>query len=101
MKNKLYLIFAFIITFVGYSQQVIGTYPVHDGGFEGHTATSLVGGTASAAALSTSLWTANTGTNVVRVINSTGGRSGFARFNKWYSKKFLFPATSWGIRTKH
>lgn len=76
MKNKLYLIFAFIITFVGYAQQVIGTYPVHDGGFEGHTATSLVGGNASAAALSTSLWTANTGTNVVRVINSTGGRSG-------------------------
>ncbi len=75
MKNIFYLVFAFIYTFVGYSQTGIGAFSIHDGGFENHTA-NLAGGNATAANLSSSLWTTNTSTNIVRLLNGTGGRSG-------------------------
>ena len=75
MKNKLHLLFAFIITFVGYAQTGIGAYSAHDGGFENHTGT-LAGGSLSAANLSTTLWTANTTANNVKTSIATGGRSG-------------------------
>ncbi len=75
MKNKFYLVFTLIFCFIGYAQTGIGVYSVHDGGFENHT-TTLAGGNVNAANLSTTLWTANTTSNVVRVLNSTGGRSG-------------------------
>ncbi len=75
MKNKFYLVIALIYTFFGYAQTGIGLYSTHDGGFENHSAT-LAGGSLTAANLSTSLWTANTTANVVRVFNATGGRSG-------------------------
>ncbi|MFZ4671956.1 MAG: beta strand repeat-containing protein, partial [Flavobacterium sp.] len=77
MKTKFYslLLFLFCLSITGYAQTGIGAYSVHDGGFENHT-TTLAGGNASNAALSSSLWTASTTSNVVRVLNSTGGRSG-------------------------
>ncbi|MCF8322501.1 MAG: T9SS type A sorting domain-containing protein [Flavobacterium sp.] len=75
MKKSFYLIFTLIFTLITHSQTGIGVYSVHDGGFENHSAT-LAGGSASAANLSTTLWTANTTQNVVRVLNATGGRSG-------------------------
>ena len=75
MKNKFYLVFTIIFCFIGYAQTGIGSYSVHDGGFENHS-TTLAGGNSSAANLSTTLWTANTTSNVFRVLNSTGGRSG-------------------------
>jgi hypothetical protein len=77
MKTKFYLLIVllFCLSNLGYSQTGIGTYSVHDGGFENHTA-NLAGGNASNAALSTSLWTASTTANVVRTSSSTGGRSG-------------------------
>lgn len=75
MKNKFYLLITLIYTFFGFAQTGIGVYSVHDGGFENHTA-NLAGGSTSAAALSTTLWTASTTANVVRVFNATGGRSG-------------------------
>ncbi len=75
MKNKFYLAVTLIYTFLGFAQTGIGLYSAHDGGFENHSAT-LAGGSASAANLSTSLWTASTTANVVRVYNATGGRSG-------------------------
>ena len=77
MKTKFYslLLFLFCLNFSGYSQTGIGAYSVHDGGFENHSAT-LAGGSTSAANLSNVFWTANTTSNVVRVLNSTGGRSG-------------------------
>jgi len=64
MKNKLHLLFVFIITFVGYAQTGIGAYSAHDGGFENHV-TTLAGGSLAAANLSTTLWTANTTANNV------------------------------------
>ncbi len=73
MKNIFY--FVFINSLIGYSQTGIGSYSMHDGGFENHSA-NLVGGNATAANLSTTFWTTNTSTNIVRVLNSTGGRSG-------------------------
>jgi len=75
MKNKLHLLFAFIVTFIGYAQTGIGAYSTHDGGFENHVAT-LAGGSLAAANLSTSLWTANTTANNVKTSSATGGRSG-------------------------
>ena len=75
MKNKFYILFVFIISIVGYAQTGIGIYSTHDGGFENHSA-NLAGGTTLAANLSTTLWTANTTANIVRVFNATGGRSG-------------------------
>ncbi len=75
MKNRFYLLFAFIFSIVGYSQTGIGVYSVHDGGYENHTS-NLAGGNATNANLSTTLWTSNTTGNVVRILNSTGGRSG-------------------------
>ena len=65
----------FCFSMIGYSQTGIGAYSVHDGGFENHT-TTLAGGSATNANLSTALWTASTTANVVRTLSSTGGRSG-------------------------
>jgi trimeric autotransporter adhesin len=75
MKKNFYFLFTLIFVFNSYSQTGIGAYSVHDGGFENHTST-LAGGSSSAANLSTSLWTANTTANVVRLSVATGGRSG-------------------------
>lgn len=75
MRNKLHLLLAFIITFIGYAQTGIGTYSAHDGGFENHT-TTLAGGSLAAANLSTALWTANTTANNIKTSSATGGRSG-------------------------
>ncbi len=75
MKKKFYLVFTLIFVCVSNAQTGIGVYSAQDGGFENHSAT-LAGGSASAANLSTTLWTANTTQNVVRVFNATGGRSG-------------------------
>ena len=75
MKNKFYLIFAFISIFIGHAQTGIGLYSVHDGGFENHTAT-LVGGTGGVLVLNTSLWTSNTTGSIVRTSSATGGRTG-------------------------
>ena len=77
MKTKFYLLIVllFCLSNLGYSQTGIGTYSVHDGGFENHTA-NLAGGSTTNAALSTSLWTASTTANVVRLYSATGGRSG-------------------------
>lgn len=75
MKNIFHFVFAFMIAAVGYAQTGIGAFSIHDGGFENHTA-NLAGGNATAANLSSTLWTTNTSTNIVRVLNSTGGRSG-------------------------
>ena len=76
MKAKFYkLLFMFCLYAIGYSQTGIGAYSVHDGGFENHT-TTLAGGSASAANLSSSLWTANTTASVVRSSSATGGRTG-------------------------
>ena len=41
MKNIFYLVFAFIYTFVAFSQTGIGAFSIHDGGFENHTANHL------------------------------------------------------------
>ncbi len=60
---------------IGFAQTGVGAFSDHDGGFENHTA-NLAGGNASNANLSTTLWTTNTSTNIVKVLNSTGGRSG-------------------------
>jgi hypothetical protein len=75
MKYKLYTLFTFLFYIITYSQTGIGVYSVHDGGYENHTA-NLVGGNATNANLSPSLWTTNTTANIVRVLNATGGRSG-------------------------
>ena len=75
MKKIFYFVFALISSVVGYAQTGVGTFSAHDGGFENHTA-NLAGGNATNANLSTTLWTTNTSTNIVRVLNSTGGRSG-------------------------
>lgn len=75
MKKKFYLLFTLIFVCISHAQTGIGVYSIHDGGFENHSAT-LAGGSLSAANLSTSLWTASTTANVVRVFNATGGRSG-------------------------
>jgi len=75
MKFKFYFLFTFFFSIIGYSQTGIGAYSVHDGGYENHT-TTLAGGNATNANLSTSLWTTNTTANIVRVLNATGGRSG-------------------------
>ena len=77
MKAKICLlvILLFCLGNIGYSQTGIGVYSVHDGGFENHT-TTLVGGSTTNAALSTSLWTASTTANVTRTLTNTGGRSG-------------------------
>lgn len=75
MKNIFYLTFAFMYAVVGHSQTGIGAFSAHDGGFENHT-TNIAGGNATAANLSATLWTTNTSTNIVKVLNSTAGRSG-------------------------
>jgi len=77
MKNTFYKLFFFLLCLsaTGFAQTGIGVYSAHDGGFENHT-TTLAGGSATAANLSTSLWTANTTANIVRVFNATGGRTG-------------------------
>ena len=75
MKTKLHLIIAFIFTFVGYAQTGIGSFSAVDGGFENHTAT-LANGTSTAANLSTTLWTTSTSASIVRILNTTGGRTG-------------------------
>jgi len=75
MKNIFYFVFAMLSTCVGFSQTGIGAFSAHDGGFENHSA-NLAGGNATAANLSTTLWTTNTATNIVKVLNNTGGRSG-------------------------
>ena len=75
MKTKLHLIIAFIITFVGHAQTIIGSYPAVDGGFENHT-TTLAGGSGGVLVLSTSLWTTNTTGSIVRSLSTTGGRTG-------------------------
>ncbi|OYU83765.1 MAG: hypothetical protein CFE24_09765 [Flavobacterium sp. BFFFF2] len=75
MKNIFYFVFALMSAFLGISQTGIGAFSAHDGGFENHTA-NLAGGNATNANLSTTLWTTNTATNIVKVLNATGGRSG-------------------------
>jgi len=75
MKYKFYFLLTYFCFINVHAQTGIGAYSVHDGGYENHTA-NLAGGNATNANLSTTLWTANTTGNVVRVLNSTGGRSG-------------------------
>ena len=72
MKTKLHLIIAFIITFVGHAQTIIGSYPAVDGGFENQTAGNLTNAT-----LLTNAWTTNTnGAGNLRTITASGGRTG-------------------------
>src|SRR3970040_251398 len=103
MKNKLHLLFAFIVTFIGYAQTGIVAYSAHDGGFENHV-TTLAGGSLAAANLSTTLWTANTTANNVKTSSATGGRSGL-RYVTLGSingtlKNFYFPQISGAFAPK-
>jgi hypothetical protein len=75
MKKKFYLLFTLIFVCVSNAQTGVGVYSAQDGGFENHSAT-LAGGSASAANLSTTLWTASTTASITRTSSATGGRTG-------------------------
>ncbi len=68
LKVLFSLIFIFILSHQGWGQQVIGSFPNQDGGFEGQTVGSL-----STTSSSTSWWLS---TSITGSIVSTGGRSG-------------------------
>ena len=78
MKTKFYSLLFFLLSFTGFAQTGIGTYSVHDGGFETPAAGNVQGGSTSNANLSTTTWSASTtsGTAIARAILATGGRTG-------------------------
>ena len=78
MKNKFYLIFAFISIFIGHAQTGIGLYSVHDGGFENQATGNVSATTGGNTLLTTTTWSTSTTSSaaVSRAILATGGRTG-------------------------
>jgi len=77
-KNCMKKIYVFLVmVFIGggvWGQQVIGSFPTMDGGFEGLIANPVVQTIATGA--QTTLWTVSSGGGTATTLSNTGGRSG-------------------------
>lgn len=84
MKTKFYFLLLLCLSFGGYSQQVIGTYPGHDGGFENQVVGNIAAVAGGTVPLSATGWASNTNvpSNNRVIASGSSARSGqrFAQF---------------------